>query len=82
MKLENKLAVNLFSVKTNDFQHLQDHAANSFESFLDCLKDVREMFPLPDGQMWEWDDEKLQFRKLKMPECEWLPFEEPNDELP
>jgi hypothetical protein len=81
MKLENKLAANLFSVKTTDFQYLQDHAANSFESFLDCLKDVREMFPLPDGQMWEWDDENLTFRKVKLPEMEWLDFEEPNDEL-
>lgn len=65
----------------NDFQYIQDHAANSFESFQQCLQDMRELFPLPDGQMWEWDDEKLQFRRLKMPECEWLPFEEPNDEL-
>jgi hypothetical protein len=81
MKLENKLAANLFSVKTTDFQYLQDHAANSFESFLDCLKDLREMFPLPDGQMWEWDDENLTFRKVKLPEMEWLDFEEPNDEL-
>jgi hypothetical protein len=81
MKPESKLAANLFSVKTTDFQYLQDHAANSFESFLDCLKDLREMFPLPDGQMWEWDDENLTFRKVKLPEMEWLDFEEPNDEL-
>ena len=68
-------------MNNNDFQYLQDHAANSFESFLDCLKDVREMYPLPDGQMWEWDDENLTFRKVKLPEMEWLDFEEPNDEL-
>lgn len=68
-------------MKTTDFQYLQDHAANSFKSFLDCLKDVREIYPLPDGQIWEWDDENMKFRKVKLPECEWLPFEEPNDEL-
>lgn len=66
----------------NDFQYIQDHAANSFESFLCCMKDVREMFPLPSGEAWEWDDENMKFRRIKLPECEWLPFEEPNDELP
>jgi len=68
-------------MKNNDFQYLEDHAANSFESFLDALKDVRELYPLPDGQMWEWDDENMKFRKVKLPEMEWLNFEEPNDEL-
>lgn len=68
-------------MKTNDFQYLQDHAANSFESFLYCLEQVRKLYPLPGGQMWEWDDENLTFRKVKLPEMEWLPFEEANDEL-
>lgn len=70
------------SMRNGDFQYIQDHAANSFESFQQCLQDLREMFPLPDGEIWEWDDQNMKFCKLKMPECEWLPFEEPNDELP
>ncbi len=68
-------------MKTTDFQYLQDHAANSFESFLDCLEQVRKLYPLPDNQTWEWNDQTMKFRRVKLPEMEWLPFEEANDEL-
>jgi len=80
-KLENKKAESLFSMKNKDFQRLRDFAALQFGEFLGALKEVREKFPLPDNERWEWDDENFKFRRVKLPDMEWLPFEEPNEEL-
>lgn len=80
-KLENKKEESLFSMKNKNFQQLQGFAALQFGEFLGALKDVREKFPLPANERWEWDDENFKFRRVKLPDMEWLPFEEPNEEL-
>lgn len=64
-----------------DFQYLENDAASHFKAFMSCWETVRQKFPLPDDQAWEWDDDNMKFRQIKSPEMEWLDFEEPNEEL-
>lgn len=64
-----------------DFLWLQNIAAEYFEEFQQALNETRRMFPLGENEKWEWDDENLKIRRIKLPEMEWLPFEEANDEL-
>lgn len=61
------------------FKDLENRAAQSFHTFLHLMNDVRKTFPLPENERWEWDDEKLVFRRVKLPDMEWLPYEEAND---
>lgn len=66
----------------NDFQYIQGCAVNAFKEFLLCQRQLRKLYPLPENERWEFDDENFKFRRVKLPDMEWLPFEEPNEELP
>jgi hypothetical protein len=66
---------------TPTFKEYQKKIRRAYEDFWKYKNELERYFPAGPNKIWDFDDENMCMRKLKLPDCEWEKFEEPNDEL-
>lgn len=62
------------------FSALERIAAQHYNGFMDTMEFIHLTYPCEDSERWEFDDETKTVRRAKLPDMEWLPFEEANDD--
>lgn len=68
-------------MKTKTFSDLELTASYHHSRFMDAIEFIRLTYPCEDSERWEYDDETKTVRRVKLPDMEWLPYEEKNDEI-
>ena len=57
------------------FDEYQRRIKKSYEDFLRWTKEFKHYHSAGEGYIWEFDDEKMCMRKLKIENHEWEPYE-------
>ncbi len=61
------------------FDFLERVVVQHYEKFMSTMEFIRLTYPCEDSERWEFDDETKSVRRVKLPDLEWLPYEEANE---